>query len=143
MPSFEDTADYNGTRVHFYKRAQLLVSDIYQAFGNKGPGELTKMDQFTACADYKIPQVLRKLGILQYDISISEKIDSMVLLSHGCKEEVEIRAATIWAVELITRKLKRTVPSINAIHVNDHLWLLGQQKSPADKPYHRTLTTAY
>ena len=54
------------------------------------------------------------------------------------EEEVEIRANTIWANELIKKELKKKIPNINSIHVNDHLWLLGQCK-----PYHLTRTTAY
>ncbi len=33
--SFEDTSVYNKKQVFFYKRAQLLISDIYQVFKNK------------------------------------------------------------------------------------------------------------
>ena len=57
----------------------------------------------------------------------------------GHKHEVEIRANTIWAVEFIKEQLKK----YDSTHVNDHLWLLGQDKLPGDKPYHRTRTTSY
>ena len=35
------------------------------------------------------------------------------------------------------------IPHITSLFVNDHLWLLGQKKLADDKPYHRTVTTAY
>ena len=59
------------------------------------------------------------------------------------KEEVEIRANTIWANEFIKEELKKKIPNISSIHVNDHLWLLGQSKIIRSKPYHLTRTTAY
>jgi hypothetical protein len=32
FPSFRDEALYRGERISFYKRAQLFVADVYQAF---------------------------------------------------------------------------------------------------------------
>lgn len=142
FPSFEDSSLYKGKRVYFYKRAQLLIADIYQMFNN-GYGKLKNINQITACADYKLPKVLRGLGVLKYKKELAEKIDNKIELYKGSEEEIEIRACTIWANEFIKEKLKKTIPSINSIHVNDHLWLLGQIKSLNDKPYHLTRTTAY
>ena len=45
--------------------------------GGEGYGALTGMDQFTACADYKLPQALRKLGIISYAHELEEKIDGL------------------------------------------------------------------
>ena len=64
FPSFDDVSTFNGKKIYFYKRAQLLVSDIYQLFGGEGYGNLINIDQLTACADYKLPQSLRTLGII-------------------------------------------------------------------------------
>lgn len=143
FPSFEDSSTYRGKRVYFYKRAQLLVSDIHQAFEGKDFGDLKNINELTACADYKLPLVLRRLGILSYSDHLAGKIDNQIPIDKDSEEEVEIRANTIWAVELIKQKLKDKIPLINSIHVNDHLWLLGQQKIKNDKPYHLTRTTAY
>lgn len=143
FPSFEDSTVYKGRKVFFYKRAQLLVADIYQAFKESGSGNLKNIDKLTACADYKIPQMLRKLGILEYSTSLANKIGSFTQILKHSEEEVEIRASTIWAVELIKQTLRDKMPRVNSIHVNDHLWLLSQTKSEDDRPYHRTRTTAY
>ena len=35
FPSFNDVAEYRGEQVRFYKRAQLLASDLWGAFGGK------------------------------------------------------------------------------------------------------------
>ncbi|MFA5878227.1 MAG: queuosine salvage family protein [Candidatus Staskawiczbacteria bacterium] len=141
--SFQDTAVYKGKEVYFQKRAQLFVADVFQIFDGEGFGMLNKVDTITACADYKLPQVLRKLGVFEYEPSLSEKIDGKIELIHNSPEEVEIRANTIWAVEFIKEEVKKHSPDIMSFEINDHLWLATQEKFPDDKPYHRTRTTAY
>ena len=143
FPSFSDTATYEGNEVFFYKRAQLLVEDIYQTFKGAGYGKLDNLEHFTACADYKLPQSLRKLGIMSYAPALAKKIDGLIELPHGGPEEIEIRECTIWAVELIKGELAKVGKTVSSVGINDHLWLMGQTKSPDDKPYHRTRTTAY
>jgi hypothetical protein len=140
---FEDSSEYQGKKIFFLKRAQLLVADIFLAFKGKGIGNFKNIGEMTACADYKLPMVLRKLGILSYSKALSEKIDKRAEIPHGSSEEIEIRASTIWASELIKQKLKEKIPNLDSIHVNDRIWLLGQDKSFAEKPYHLTRTTAY
>ena len=143
FPSFNDESTYLGSSVYFEKRAQLLVSDIFNIFNGKGYGKLNHIDQLTACADYKLPQILRKLGILKYDARLAERIDKKNEVEHGSREEVEIRASTIHAVELIKAEVRRRTAAMTSIEINDHLWLMTQEKFPDDKPYHRTKTTAY
>ncbi len=134
FPSFEDSSQYRGKRVHFCKRAQLLASDIHRYCG-----ELTEVDTLTACADYKIPQVLRRHGILEYTESLKEKIQSKEEIKRGSEEELEIRAHTIYAVELLKQELRTRT----AMEINDYVWLEGQHKRETDEPYHRTRTIAY
>lgn len=143
FPSFLDVSPYKNEQVYFLKRAQLLVADIYQIFEGKGFGKLKNIDALTACADYKLPQILRKLGILEYTTALAEKIDAKTEIVHSSPEEVELRANTIWAVELIKQEVQKRSPQIMSFEVNDHLWLATQEKFPDDKPYHRTRTTAY
>jgi hypothetical protein len=143
FPSFQDISQYKGREIYFYKRAQLLVADIYQIFDGQSFGALTNVDKITACADYKLPQILRKLGILEYTTALAEKIDSKTEIPSNSAEETEIRANTIWAVEFIKEEVKKHSPKIMSFEVNDHLWLATQEKFDGDKPYHRTRTTAY
>lgn len=141
--SFDDSSTYGGWSVFFYKRAQLLILDIYQFFGGKGYGGLSDIDQLTACADYKLPQVLRKLGILKYSKELAKKVDNKIEIAKNSKEEIEIRSNTIWAVELIRQELLNIGQEVMPIGINDHLWLMSQNKLPDDRPYHLTRTTAY
>ena len=143
FPSFDDSAIYEGKKIYFYKRAQLLVSDIIQSFSEQEIGEIKNISELTACADYKLPFVLRRLGIFSYSNYLSDKIDNQIPLDKESKEEIEIRANTIWVVELIKNGIKNKIPNADSIHINDHIWMLGQQKLRNDKPYHLTRTTLY
>ena len=107
LPSFRDSAEYHGKKVFFYKRAQLFAADLYGALQGKGLGLFHDIDLLTAFADYKLPQVLRHIGILRYEKALAQKVDHHTLLDAGSPEEVEIRANTIWAVELIHQELCR------------------------------------
>lgn len=142
FPSFDDVAAYGGRPVRFYKRAQLLASDLHGAFGGQGPGALAELDQLTAFADYKLPQVLRGLGLLAYQPELAATIDTLQPLQPGSPEEVEIRAATVWAVELLRRALAARGLRLRAFELDWYLWSLGQGRQ-WPHPYHRTLTTAY
>lgn len=143
FPGFKDEAMYSGQKIFFNKRAQLLVSDIYQIFNGKEFGNLKNINSITACADYKLPQILRKFDILIYSEELSDKIDQKQEIKHNSEEEIEIRANTIWAIEYIKRLIIKRNPKIMSSEINDHLWLATQEKFPDDKPYHRTKTTAY
>ena len=143
FPSFEDSSVFKEKRIYFYKRAQLLTADIYQAFNGRGLGKLKNINELTACADYKLPFVLRRLGIFSYSNYLAEKIDNQEPIEKDSKEEIELRANTIWVVELIKQKIKTKIPRAESIHINDYLWLLGQKKLKNDKPYHLVRTTAY
>lgn len=143
LESYRDRCEYSGERVFFYKRAQILVADLYGAFEGSGFGSFMDMDMLSCFADYKLPQVLRHLGILCYSQSLAEKVDQGVLLKAGCPQEVEIRGCTIWAVELIREELKRTGIDVRAFEIDWVLWNMGQHREFKVKPYHRTLTISY
>jgi len=140
---FDDTAEYKGKKIGFYKRAQLnskMISDALIANGEQG---LKNLDKLTAFADYKIPQILRNLGVIKYSKELADKIDSYVPIEKGSEDEVEIRATTVWAVELIKQKLQKKYDFVTASHVDSMLWNKSQTKAKGDKPYHQTLTIAY
>lgn len=143
LPYFSDFARYQKWAVLFHKRAQLLVSDIDHLRRVQGLEGLSDIDQLTAFADYKGPQVLRKKGILVYSDELADKVDNYVLIEAGSPEEVEIRANMIWAIEIMKQKLKPKFPDITSSDIDRLLWLEGQKKSSGDKPYHRTRTIYY
>jgi Queuosine salvage protein len=141
--SFSDRAIYHGQRIFFYKRAQLFASDLHGAFGGKGLGSFCDVEELTAFADYKLPQVLRHVGALIYSQGLAEKVNLMMPLEPGSEEEIEIRANTVWAVELICQEMKRLGKEVHASEIDWVLWNLGQDDRFRAKPYHRTVTTFY
>ncbi|KKS25888.1 MAG: hypothetical protein UU87_C0008G0005 [Parcubacteria group bacterium GW2011_GWA2_42_11] len=141
---FNDTAVYHSGKVKFYKRVQLIPAHLFDLakFGLVSI-PLTGFNELTAFADYKVPQLLRKFGMLVYANGLAEKIDNKIEISSGGEEEIEIRANTIWAIEIATKILKEKFPQANAAKVDGIFWFKGQDKSPNDKPYHRTRTIWY
>lgn len=74
FPCFRDESVYNGTAVSLYKRAQILVADIWNFFGGKGWGEFSDIDKITMFADYRVPQVLVYFGVMSYSEELMEKL---------------------------------------------------------------------
>jgi hypothetical protein len=141
--SFHDVARYRGHEVRFLKRAQICVADLHGSFGGKDYGSFTDLDQLTVFADYKVPQVLRHFGILEYHPSLATRIDKQDLIAPGSEEEIELRAATVWAGELLRRQMVYSAGNpISASEVDNRLWHIGQN-IPEMKPYHRVRTIYY
>ena len=141
--AFNDSYSYKGKKIYFYKKAQLFISDIFQTFRGEGIGHFHNIQELTALADYRIPQVLRNLGILVYSKELAKKIDKGVLISKGSQEEIELRASMIWGVQLIYTSVKDREQRLLPIGVNDHLWLARRKKFLDDDIHHKTITTAY
>jgi Potential Queuosine, Q, salvage protein family len=141
--SFRDVARYRGREVHFFKRAQICVADLHGAFSGRRWGTFSDLDKLTIFADYKLPQVLRHYGVLEYRRSLAERVDKQELLAAGGESEVELRAATIWACELLRREMSDVAGGvITAVAIDQLLWYLGQNASDM-RPYHRTRTIYY
>jgi hypothetical protein len=141
--SFRDVATYAGREVRFFKRAQITVADLHSAFGGQAWGAFNDLDALTIFADYKLPQVLRHHQVLVYAPELAASVDGLHLLKAGCAQEVEIRAATIWACELLRQEMARQAGrAINAVQVDQLLWHLGQDAAEM-QPYHRVRTIFY
>jgi hypothetical protein len=141
--SFNDVAVYENREVRFFKRAQILVADLWGAFGGKAWGAFERLDTLTAFADYKLPQILRAWGILRYAPSLARRVDAQIELAAGSPEEIEIRAATLWAVEFLRDALARRRRKLWSIHLDWILWQASQTRATGIKPYHRVRTVFY
>lgn len=141
FPSFDDKSVFMGEIVYYNKRAQLFISMLSQMFRGESLGNFCNISELSACADYKIPQVLRELDILKYSEKISDIIDNEREVEKDSKCENEIRSNTIWAIENIRREFSSLGKNYDTIDINDYIWLQGQNKQ--NKPYHKTKTIAY
>ena len=140
---FNDYAMYKNKKIHFHKRAQLLIGDIYELLHEFQNETIKNINFLTAFADYKIPQILRKLNVLKYSEELENLIDNKTELEFGNPMEVEIRANMIWAIELLKKEINKNFPDINSMDIDHYLWILSQEKKKDDKPYHLTRTIYY
>ena len=140
--SLEDVVEFDGERVLFLKQAQLIVNDVGYLKKNDERIEIKNLDQLTAFATYKIPQILRHLKVITYSKNLAKRVDNGIEIEVGSQEEIEIRSAAIWGVELIRQKLdcKHT-----AQQIDNALWLISQdlKKDESMKTHHRTRTIFY
>lgn len=142
LPSFDDTALFQGRKIYFLKRAQILISDIWGAFRGEGIGAFRNMEYLTAFPDYKLPQILHHLGIFEYSDAFAKAIAARAMIPRGSRWEVEIRSATVWAVEFLTAELRRRGVKLYPLEVDWFLWN-ESQKIKMREPHHRTRTIYY
>ena len=136
--SFKDERNYDGKIIYFYKLAQLLTSDILH-IREKIEGIKVDYSNLIGCADYKIPQTLRALGIIEYNDELSNIIELKENIEISSKYEVEIRASQIVVIEYIHNKLS----NINKIDINDFFFVYSKKVKSIDKPYHLCRNTNY
>lgn len=139
FPCFKDERTYNKRSIKLYKLAQLLTSDILHIRELK---ENINVDysHLIGCADYKIPQILRGLGLITYSKELACIVDSKQEIEENSIYEVEIRATQL----VITNKLKELLGNkAKSMDINDYLFLQKNNKNIILNPYHLTRTTNY
>ncbi|EAW16279.1 queuosine 5'-phosphate N-glycosylase/hydrolase [Aspergillus fischeri NRRL 181] len=92
FPCFRDETVFQGQRVRLYKRAQILVADLWACFNGESYGEFHDIDKITMFAE--------------------GHIRSKKLIPSGSNWEIELRATSIWCVELIRREIERQHPEV-------------------------------
>ncbi|KAJ2463603.1 hypothetical protein GGI03_003736 [Coemansia sp. RSA 2337] len=161
---FRDEHQFHGRPVAMYKRAQILVADIWACFEGKGLGRFVDIDSITMFADYRVPQALCHFGALEYSPRLleflreSEKVVRQVgelnaqqcpptpgLLPPGHPWEIEIRGNSIWAVECIKRCIEESGTPVNAILLDFYLWDYSKEyaKEMQEIPIHLTRSINY
>lgn len=155
FPCFRDEAVYNGQPVAIYKRAQILVGDVYAFTRGEGHGNFKDLNEsITMFADYRVPQVLVHFGALAYSEELMNDLKNDKLLENGEPKEVEIRGASIYIVEVakerVLQELAESYPHVCTKHVNsvliDH-FLWDYRRANADFlsyiPFHKTISIYY
>lgn len=132
---FADSSAYGELRVPFLKRAQIAAADLARA----GLGGFRDLARLTLFADNLVPHVLRLDGVLAYDDRLLGRIERGELIGHGSREEIEIRACALQAVELIVDARR----DVDAATVDQLLWHRGQGARYKAVPRHRARCTAY
>mmetsp|Transcript_44562 Transcript_44562/g.87286 ORF Transcript_44562/g.87286 Transcript_44562/m.87286 type:complete len:337 (+) Transcript_44562:54-1064(+) len=144
LPAFRDHAVYKGDQVFFYKRAQIFTADVFLAFQGKGLGEFSDVKCLTCFADYRLPQLMYHLGIIKYDDALTQCVESKDCIVTGSEEELEIRAATVQAVEMMCDEIAKVSGSaILPLNLDNILWERGESQLGTLPPHHRCLTIYY
>ncbi|MFN3346369.1 MAG: queuosine 5'-phosphate N-glycosylase/hydrolase [Candidatus Bipolaricaulaceae bacterium] len=141
LPMFRDAAVYEGKWIPFHKRAQILAADVWGSFRGQGPGRFEDMAWLTAFADYKLPQILWARGALRLHPALAGRIRKGEVIPWGSPAEVELRAATVVAVEELAELLRAGGRDLWPFQVDWLLWNAAQ--GVLSVPHHRTLTWAY
>jgi putative queuosine salvage protein len=134
-PTWRDVSVYEGFAVPFFKRAQIAAADLALA----GIAPVDDLDRLTLFADNLVPHVLRIDGVLEFDPELVARIDAEQLIEHDSREEVEIRACALHAVE----RLVAAHGSTTATAVDNVLWHRGAAPRYKAHPRHRARTTDY
>jgi len=126
--------------------------------------QFNDMDLVTTFPDYRVPQILRHVDVLQYESSLDELVDGQVELEKGGIDEVSIRAGTVVAVEEIVQKVKEEIISsvaadsdsersesdlrkladdVSAVTIDWYLWQRGEKLDRLNLlgSHHRVRTT--
>jgi len=142
FPRFDDVAGHPGGQVRFYKLAQLGVWMLHGAV-SRDAFSLEDPERLTAFADYILPVALEAMGILRYTPELVRAIEEGRLLPAGGRREVEIRAHTVHAVQLLTEEVNRLRPAgmeVIAPQIDYRLWSHFHETF---RPHHLTRTIMY
>jgi len=131
----------SGTWLAFYKRAQIAAADLNAALDL----QLDGMEQLTTFADYRVPQLLRHVNVLDYNEELSIAVDNQVELTR--EQEVYVRAATVVAVDRLVQAFNahNNTENMTAVKMDWHLWQVGEclHQNGKMKPHHRVNTIFY
>lgn len=137
FPSYRDETNFLKRKVTFYKRAQILIADIWGCFEGKNAGYFYDIDNITMFADYRVPQVLKFYDVIDYAEDLKAFLKRNALLTSGARFENEIRAGSIVSCRLLTKAIQKLIdedesetidgakmpkPIINDILVDFYLW---------------------
>jgi len=149
FPKFRDEFSLQGRRICIWKRAQILVAEIWAAFYPSSPSSPhpifpsslgPRIHQLTMFADYRVPQILHHLRILTYPSYLIDILTNGVPVLSGSKEELSLRAASVVSVEMVREEIERLIEEekdnreardegeqISSVLIDFYLWDLAKE----------------
>lgn len=144
FPRFDDkTVIDSGQEVHFYKLAQLAFWGIHGELSGAGHFVVEDMEKMSAFADYIVPVALEVMNIISYSDNLESKIMNGIVIERDSREEVEIRAVSLYATALLTEEINKKRPSDKQIIIPQLDYRLWKQYHATHRPHHLTITTMY
>ncbi len=138
MPFYRDVFKYEGQNVYILKRAQITASDLHIAFSGKSYGRFDDIGDLTIFADNLVPHVLKIDGMLTLSPELESAIAAGQPLESGCREEIELRACSIHAVELLREEFSSLGTAVSSQGLDYLLWNRGLAERYRAKPTHIT-----
>jgi len=116
--------------IYMYKKAQLLVADLYHKLRTKDPRyALEDVHRFTVFADNVLPAVLRHFGALVATEELSSIIENNTAPS--TRAAAELRAGAVVACDLIVKAVNASrgadVPPVQCQDLDYFLWEFGKK----------------
>jgi len=143
FPRYNDVSQFEGHEIKFYKLAQLGFWGLYASLGRSGQFKLEDPQKLTAFADYIVPVALRLMGITSYSQELEQTIDTYQLIPRDSRQEIELRAHTIYATALLREEINKLRPADMQIiipQVDARLWSAYHKTF---WPHHLTKTIMY
>ena len=101
------------------------------------------MESMTAFADYIVPVALIVMKITKYSDELEQKIMSGKMIERDSTEEIEIRAASIYATAKLTESVNRRREDLESLIIPQIDYRLWKHYHATHYPHHLTYTTMY
>ena len=151
--TFRDEYFLHNQRISFYKKAQLVVSEIYLRFStsSSSPPEISEkflfpdINELTGFVDNVVVAMLRRYEMIQCAEELSTKISQEKEIEKGSEEEIALRSCGVHAIEVLVSSLnERHERKVNSQLVCNWLWGgLGKKGENRKYPRHLTPSTSY
>jgi hypothetical protein len=141
--TFKDEYEICGQQVCFYKKAQLVVSELYMRFHKSNPAfKFADVDSLTAFVDNVVVAVMRRYEVVECLSDVADRISSGTPIGKGSIEEVALRAATLTAIERLVAIINDD--RFNAQKLCNYFWgYLGKEGSNRLYPRHLAPETSF
>jgi hypothetical protein len=143
FPRFGDVSDYQGHEVHIYKLAQLGLWGLHLQLAHSGSWGLKDAHMLTAFADYIVPVALRVMDVFEYSPELEQRITNLEQVPRDSQEEIEIRAASLYAVAVLTDEVNLRRPGMPALLIPQVDYRLWKSYHATHWPHHLTTTIMY
>jgi hypothetical protein len=130
---------HDGTTIYFYKKAQLVVGELYRNLRKKEEKfNFPDINNMTVFVDNVLPAVLMCDEILILDEEIRKKIDDGKEIKAG-PIEAEIRSISIFICEEIIKLNEK----LNSVNLDYYLWKIGKEEKYRKYERHSTKNTIF
>ncbi|HKH98535.1 MAG TPA: queuosine salvage family protein [Candidatus Sulfotelmatobacter sp.] len=143
FPRFNDVSQFDGHQVKFYKLAQLGYWGMYSGLGRTSGFKLEDPQKLSAFADYIVPVALRLMGMTSYSPALEKAINSYQMIPRDSRQEIEIRAHSLYATALLAEEVNRLRPADQQViipQIDARIWT---HYHTTFWPHHLTKTIMY